>query len=211
MPKSTFRCARCGRTFSMAAHLARHQSAAHGVGGRKKSRPANGRKKRRGRPPGRRSAAQAGGMGGEMTSRIISDMSSYLQDLNARREAISEQIAGIENAMNMLGGSRMTIPGGPAVGRRGPGRPKGRRGPGRPRGKRGPGRPKGSRGREGSLKPMIVQALRTSPGPMSPGEIADAVIKGGYQTKTANLTKAVSNALPDIREARKVGRGQYSA
>jgi hypothetical protein len=150
------------------------------------------------------------GEGGEMTSRIISDMSAYLEDLNARREAISEQIAGIENAMNMLGG-RMTVPSGPSMSRRGPGRPRGRRGPGRPRGKRGPGRPRGSGAREGSLKPMIVQALRSSPGPMSPGEIADAVIKGGYQTKTSNLTKAVSNALPDIREVRKVGRGQYSA
>ena len=211
MPKSSHRCARCGRTFSMAAHLARHQSAAHGMGGRKKGRAAKGMKKRRGRPPGRRVAARAGRIseGGEMTSRIITEMSSYLDDLNARREAINEQIAGIENAMSMLGGGRMAVPSGPAVGRRGPGRPRGRGGRGR--GRRGPGRPKGSRGREGSLKPMIVQALRSSPGPLSPGEIADAVIKGGYQTKTSNLTKAVSNALPDIREVRKVGRGQYSA
>jgi hypothetical protein len=46
---------------------------------------------------------------------------------------------------------------------------------------------------------------------MSPGEIASAVIKNGYQTRTSNLTKAVSNALPDIKGVRKVGRGQYRA
>jgi uncharacterized C2H2 Zn-finger protein len=29
--KGTFKCGRCKRTFSMAAHLARHQAAMHGV------------------------------------------------------------------------------------------------------------------------------------------------------------------------------------
>lgn len=35
MPRRTFKCGRCKRKFSMAAHLARHKSAMHGSGKRK--------------------------------------------------------------------------------------------------------------------------------------------------------------------------------
>ena len=43
--KGTFKCGRCKRTFSMAAHLARHQAAMHGVkkaGKRKYNQAARG-------------------------------------------------------------------------------------------------------------------------------------------------------------------------
>lgn len=56
-PMGTFRCKRCKRTFSMAAHLARHMTATHGAGAKKKTKAAkNGRRKKRrgGRPKGSR-------------------------------------------------------------------------------------------------------------------------------------------------------------
>lgn len=62
----SFRCSKCGRTFSMAAHLARHMSAGHGAGGR-------GRKKKRrgrvGRPPGSLNKSTIAGRGRKKGSR----------------------------------------------------------------------------------------------------------------------------------------------
>lgn len=49
MAKGTLRCEACDRSFSLPAHYARHMSATHGKGSRRK---ANG--KRRGRPAARR-------------------------------------------------------------------------------------------------------------------------------------------------------------
>ncbi|MCP4589525.1 MAG: C2H2-type zinc finger protein [bacterium] len=60
-----FRCTRCDRTFSMAAHLARHMSATHGVGGKRTAKGKGKRKPqakaaRRGRPKGSKSTARFG-------------------------------------------------------------------------------------------------------------------------------------------------------
>ena len=44
---------------------------------------------------------------------------------------------------------------------------------------------------------------------MSPKEIAVSVVKAGYKSGAKNLTKAVSNALPEMSEVKKVGRGEY--
>ncbi len=59
MPRKTFKCPKCDRSFSMAGHLGRHMSASHGRKKRKKAakkakrRSAKRRKKRRaGRPKG---------------------------------------------------------------------------------------------------------------------------------------------------------------
>jgi len=179
----------------MAAHLARHQSAVHGMGGKKRKRGRVGRppgKRGPGRPRGRRAGASpsSGGNFGEAASRILVEMSSYRDQLVAQRESINTQLAGIENAMNAMGtrSSSMVVPG-------------------RPR----RGRPKGSGGRENSLKPMIVRVLRQRGSIMTPQEISDAVVRAGYSSRSDNLTKAVSNALPLIREIKKIGRGQYSA
>ncbi|MFH0983239.1 MAG: C2H2-type zinc finger protein [Planctomycetota bacterium] len=49
-----FKCAKCSRTFSMAAHLARHMNATHGArrktaGAKKRAKGKNGRRVKRGR------------------------------------------------------------------------------------------------------------------------------------------------------------------
>ena len=58
MPRKTFKCPKCDRSFSMAGHLGRHMGATHGTKKRKKQtkkakkRSVRRRKKRVGRPKG---------------------------------------------------------------------------------------------------------------------------------------------------------------
>ena len=57
MPKKTFKCSKCDRSFKMAGHLARHLSATHGKKTKKKTKTAKRRGKKRtakklGRPKG---------------------------------------------------------------------------------------------------------------------------------------------------------------
>ena len=67
----------------------------------------------------------------------------------------------------------------------------------------------GSGGREGSLKSYMVKILRQRSRPMSPRDIAARIVKAGYKSKAKDLTKAVSNALPQLRGVKKVGFGMY--
>jgi len=78
--KGKFRCSRCDRTFSMAAHLARHQSTIHSRKGKKKAtkkktarrgRPAGRRGRRPGRPKGVAGRLKLKGMTLEQLSRLI--------------------------------------------------------------------------------------------------------------------------------------------
>ncbi len=56
MPKKTFECSKCDRSFKMAGHLARHLSATHGAKKKgktlKKAKRRGKRTKRAGRPKG---------------------------------------------------------------------------------------------------------------------------------------------------------------
>ncbi len=182
MAKSSFKCTKCDRAFSMAAHLARHNNTIHGAGGVRKK--AKGGKVGRGSG---RSAQLSVSIGSGDASRVLKEMASYRESLLMQRSHLDSQIAGIENAMGVMGGMSVMRAG---TGRR--------------------GRPPGG-GRSGSLKDMIVKTLRQRAKALSPQEIADAVIKAGYNTTSANLTKAVSNALPTIDSVKKVGRGLYQA
>ena len=68
MPKKTFKCSKCDRSFSMAGHLGRHVSVTHGTEKRKKTskkgkrRSVRSRKKRAGRPKGVASRLGLGSM-----------------------------------------------------------------------------------------------------------------------------------------------------
>ncbi len=44
---------------------------------------------------------------------------------------------------------------------------------------------------------------------MSRQDIGTRVKKAGYKTKTKNLTKAVSNAIPGLKHVKRIGYGQY--
>ena len=190
MAPGSFKCPKCERSFSMAAHLGRHTNTIHG--GRKrpkpvaKRRPGRPRKRRVGRPRGSRSYARAAA--GDGATRLLSQMQSYYSDLTARRASLEAQIAGMESAINIMGAA----PRGRATGRR-------------------RGRPPGSGKRAGSLKDTIVRVLRQRAKALSPKEIAAGVMKSGYRTSTKNLTKAVSNTLPEMNNVKKIGRGLYRA
>lgn len=115
-------------------------------------------------------------------------MQAYYSELTARRSTLDAQIAGMEGAINILGAA----PKARATGR-------------------SPGRPADSGSRTGSLKDTIVRVLRQRAVALSPREIAAKVVQAGYKTSTKNLTKAISNTLPEINTVRKVGRGLYRA
>ncbi len=179
MAKGKFKCTKCDRSFVMAAHLARHENAAHGVKGRSKGAG----HKRRGRPP--KASVAAPPFGGGAWD-LIQRMQGYHADLLAQRQGLEDRIAAIASAMEAMGSRVDAAPA-----------------------KRGPGRPKGSGGQKGSLAIHIVRALKSRSRPMGPGEIARLVVKGGYKTKSQNLTKAVSNTLPKLKMIKRVGFGEY--
>jgi len=183
MAKGAFRCPKCDRVFSMAAHLARHANTMHGRVGRSKKAKAGGM---RGRPGRFQTTAQGVEVNGEGAIRVLREMEAYRDTLIFRRSTIEHQIAGIENAMSAMGTVTVAAP---TAKRR--------------------GRPVGTGGRAGSLKDMIVKVLRQRSKPLTPQEIADGVVTAGYKTSSKNLTKAVSNALPGLKLVRKVDRGLY--
>ena len=94
MPRKKCRCSRCKRTFSMAAHLARHKNTKHASPGKKaankKARKSKGKRKV-GRSKGRLSAAG-----------LRSSMRAHLSDLTRRRAALEAEIAAIETAIGAL-------------------------------------------------------------------------------------------------------------
>ncbi|MFH1108434.1 MAG: hypothetical protein V1790_04445 [Planctomycetota bacterium] len=63
--------------------------------------------------------------------------------------------------------------------------------------------------RPGSLKTFIVRVLSEAAQPLGPREIGLRVRRAGYRTKAKDLTKAVTNALPELKKVKKVGYGQY--
>lgn len=213
MARKKFKCPKCDRTFSMAAHLARHANTIHASGrGRKQTgRPGKKRKAvRLGRPPGRpagsrRLAAKDGAL------RLLDGMRAYHGKLVVQRADLDSQIEGIEAAIGAMGGSASRTVG---VRRR-------RKATGAKRKKTGArlGRPPAAQSgqgatrgaRPGPLREKIVRVLRQRSKPMSPRGIASAVKATGYKSKAKDLTKAVSNTLPKIKAVKKVGRGMYQA
>ena len=90
------KCTKCGRTFSMAAHLARHMNASHGPAKKKavakkktKKRRAKHKVARKAKVRGRRATGALRGMSLEALGRLIA---------NARAE-VRRRIAEIEKAM----------------------------------------------------------------------------------------------------------------
>ncbi len=158
------------------------------MGGRSRGRPAGSRNRIRGTLT--RSIAATG------AGQLLSQMQAYHNNLNSQRVTIDTEIDAIARAMQALGGSRGTRTRGP---RRGRGRIARRR--------RGPSTGRGARA--GSLKEFIARVLRQSSKPMSPNEIGVNVMRAGFKTKSRDLTKAVSNTLPQVKGVRRVGFGAY--
>lgn len=199
MPRAKFRCNRCKRSFKMAAHLARHMNTIHAGKQREASTTAASRKGKRrvGRPKGVGTVAAARSrlgtfptfpIMGDGTDGIIEAMRDHHGELLAQRTSLDAQIDAFARAIETIGAA--------------PSRATRRTGKKR-------GRPAGPVGRTGSLKDYIVRVLRQSSKPMSPRDIGAGVRKAGFKTKAKDLSKAVSNTLPDLKNVKRVGFGVY--
>ncbi|UCE58955.1 MAG: C2H2-type zinc finger protein [Phycisphaerales bacterium] len=185
------KCSKCSRTFSMPAHLARHMNTIHRAGSaRGKKRPVAKAKGKVGRPKGSGAKKVAARVAVGGVERLVGEMQTYLADVSAQRAALDAEVAAVTAAMKAIGAA---VPRGRMVGAA----PKKR------------GRPAGRGPRPGSLKSYITKVLGQRATSMSPNEIAVAVRKAGYQSDAKDLTKAVSNTLPDLKGVKKVGFGQY--
>ena len=199
MAKGTFRCPKCDRSFSMAAHLARHTSAIHGAraGGRsvkaKASRVKAKVRRRKGvgkkvRRQARPSTVRGRRAFGSESARLLKGMQAHHSQLVAQRTSLDAELDAIAGAIEAMGARASRSPAG--------------RSPKR-------GRPAGAPPRAGSLKDYIVRVLRQRSRPMSPRDIGVSVVKAGLKTKAKDVTKAVSNTLPDMKNVKKVGFGVY--
>lgn len=99
MPRKTYKCDKCDRSFTMPAHLARHVQAAHGAGkkkrrkARKKTRRAKKVKRR-----GRKRTKKAGRPKGSVSRFGLKTMSleQLTQLLDAARHEARSRLAEIE-------------------------------------------------------------------------------------------------------------------
>jgi hypothetical protein len=132
--------------------------------------------------------------------------------LVTRRDEVAAELAAIDADLGSVGVAT-------AAPNRGPGRPPGKRGPGRPKGTgRAPGRPKGSgkRGRkpgpkgQSDLHNAIRTVLKGASEPMKLADVAAAVKKNGYATKSKHFPMIVGMRLTEMADAKKAGRGLYT-
>ena len=201
MPKAKFRCKRCKRSFSMAAHLARHNNTIHAS---KKRKISNAKTRKR---KSKRSTVQRKVVRTVAASRakigpiralsisvngfegVIDVMKAQRDELLGQRSSLDAQIDAFAQAMETIGDATPT-----GVTRR--------TAKTRARSVEADGRP-------GSLKNYIAHVLRQSSKPMSVQDIGTRVKKAGFKTKAKNLTKAVSNTLPGVKNVKRVGYGKY--
>ena len=199
MPRATLKCSTCSRKFSMAAHLARHMSAIHHAPGARARAAAKAKKtgRRPGRPKGARNKVAARSkrstvrriqFSGDGPARVLREMQAYHGALMAEHTSLQARMDALTNAMATLG---TVTPAGPK----------------RKTTKRG--RPAGSGVRPGSLKDHIVRVMRQTTRPMGPRDISNKVLKAGFKTKAKDISKAVSNKLPELKNVKKVGFGLY--
>ncbi|NQT11257.1 MAG: hypothetical protein HQ582_00820 [Planctomycetes bacterium] len=71
-------------------------------------------------------------------------------------------------------------------------------------------RVKAKRGRKGTLVGAIANALKAADSPMKVADIAKAVVKAGYKTKSKNVPNLIREALTRVPRIKKVSRGQYT-
>jgi uncharacterized C2H2 Zn-finger protein len=186
MPKATvrkFKCSRCDRTFSMAAHLARHQNTMHATKARKKKRAKRAVRKMVRRVGARAKRTRRVAAGGPPP--LLRQMHTYRDSLVAEQSRVTEQINAIDRALAALG----TPARAPAV-------------------KPGPRRRAG-RVRRGSLKYYVERVLHAGSGPMAVKDVTIGVRKAGFKSKNKTLAKSVGIAMSQMRNVAKVSRGVF--
>ncbi len=185
-----FKCPKCSRTFSMKAHLARHMNAIHSKPGSRKAGVKKRVKRKVTKKRARRvtRAVSLSAPTGNEGAKVFADMQTYHAGLIEARQSLDGQIGAIVEAMKVMGGTTVT----------------------RRKRKPGPKARKTTReGRPGSLRDVVTKVMRSRRAAMTPRALSVAVVKAGYKTKAKNLTKAISNMLPKMKTAKKVGHGLY--
>ncbi len=180
-----FKCPKCGRRFSMPAHLGRHMSTIHASKRRKKlvTRKATKRARKRVVRPAvraraaRRPAARATG--------ALREIRVYRQTLVARRAELDSRVNAINRALAALG----TVS--------------------RPVAARAARVPRSAGSRKGSLKHFIERVLSAGRSPMAVKDTTAAVLRAGFKTKNKTLAKSVGIALSQMPNVVKVSRGQF--
>ena len=69
---------------------------------------------------------------------------------------------------------------------------------------------KAKRGRKGTLVEAITKVLKSADGPLKVAQIAKAVVKAGYKTKSKNVPNVIREALTRVPGIKKASRGQYT-
>ncbi len=176
----------------------------------KKAKKARRRSKRAGRG-GRRGGASLRAVPTSELQAELERRSHDLDKLEARREALMEQVDEVEAEISTISAA---LGKGAARGRGGrrrrPGRPAGKAG--RPARKAGARRAPGGRKRARNAESLEVALAKVLKGKtMGVSEAADAVRKAGYKTTSPNFRTIVNQTLLRSELIKKTGRGAYTA
>jgi uncharacterized C2H2 Zn-finger protein len=186
-----FKCPKCDRTFSMAAHLARHMNTLHASKARKKvakKKVARKRRVKRARRRVLRMAARSKAARPRLATgpaRMIGDMRAYRGTLAAQRSELDTQIAAVEQALSALGAT------------------------GRARARRATRRGRVAGMRKGSLKDYVGRVLQAHGRPMAVKDVTTAVQRAGFKTRNKTLAKSIGIALSQMPNVKKVSRGVF--
>jgi hypothetical protein len=184
----SFKCSKCNRTFSMAAHLARHQNTMHAGRAKQKRVKTKGATKLAARRPVRKSVKRAGqarpatGVG---QAPLLRQMQIYRDELVAQRARVVVEIDAIDQALAALGAAARTPASRSARGRR-----------------VSPARP-------GSLKSYVERVLRSRGGAMAVKDVTAAVLRAGFKSKNKTLGKSVGIAMTQMPNVAKVSHGVF--
>ena len=148
------------------------------------------RKRRKKKVARRKRAARARPGAAVRAGGLVAQMRAYRAGLMNQQAALQAEIDGLTAALEALGGAAR--PRARAAG------PAGRR----------PRRGRPTALRAGSLKSFILKVLKPR-GEMAVKDIAVAVRRVGYKTKSSNVPNQVSNALAQMTGLTKTGRGRY--
>lgn len=222
MAEKELKCPKCDRSFSMAAHLARHVNATHArktakrVAKKRKAakkrktvkkrkavkkrrkvarKPAPKRKVKRkvGRRKVRRKVARAKAGRRPVRRQARTGAAGLISQMRAHQRQLSARQAELQANITAITAAIE------AMGAAAAPTPVRRR-----RRRRAP------RGiRAGSLKDFITRVLRQSRRPLGPKQLAASVVRAGYKTRAGNLATLVSNALGQMTGVKKAGRGLY--
>jgi len=144
--------------------------------------------------------------------RMVEVKLAEIEKLRARRESTAAQLGALDAEIRAAGGTVT----GSELGERGASPRRSAAGPSSKRRGRRKGAEKGRRrsraGEKGQsvLHNAIRAALKSSKEPVKLSEIAVAVRKGGYRTKSANFGVILGQRIPEMKDVRRVERGVYA-